>query len=46
MKNKSKYNRQVKAMIKKSIELGFNTLIECEKAGFENELKKAFDNEN
>ena len=33
-------------MIKKSVELGFNSLIECEKAGFSNELKKAFNNEN
>ena len=46
MKNRSKYNRQVKAMIKKSIELGFKSLLECKNAGFGNELKKAFENEN
>lgn len=45
MKNRAKYQRQIKAMTAKAIELGFKNIREAEAAGKSNELKKAFENE-
>lgn len=46
IKNKAKYQRQIKAMKAKAIELGFKNIREAEAAGFSNELKNAFENAN
>lgn len=45
MKNRAKYQRQIKAMTTKAIELGFKNIREAEAAGESDELKKAFENE-
>lgn len=45
MKNKAKFNRQIKAMTNKAIELGFRNIREAQANGFELELKNAFENE-
>lgn len=45
MKNRSRYQRQIKAMTSKSIEFGFKNISECESAGYGSELKNAFENE-
>lgn len=44
MKNRAKYQRQIKAMTAKAIELGFKNIREAEQAGFSNQLKTAFEN--
>ena len=44
MKNRSKYQRQIKAMYQKANELGFKNIREAETAGFSNQLKIAFEN--
>lgn len=46
IKNKAKYQRQIKAMKAKAIELGFKNIREAEAAGFSNDLKNAFENAN
>lgn len=46
IKNKAKYQRQIKALTAKAIELGFKNIREAEGAGFSNELKNAFENAN
>lgn len=44
--NISKMNRKFTAMVNKSIELGFSTIIEAEKAGFSKQLKEAYNGQN
>ncbi len=41
---KAKRLRQIQAMKKKALELGFKSIIQAELAGHGNELKKAFIN--
>ena len=44
MKNRAKYQRQIKAMTMKAIELGFKNIRQAEVSGFSNDLKNAFEN--
>ena len=44
--NISKMNRKFTAMVNKSIELGFATIIEAEKAGYQKQLKEAYNGQN
>lgn len=45
MKSRAKYQRQIKAMTTKAIELGFKNIREAEAAGYSQQLKNAFENE-
>ena len=45
IKNRARFSRQIKAMTKKSIELGFKNIRDAEENGKGDELKEAFDNE-
>lgn len=42
MKNRSQFKRKTNAMLNKAIELGFKNSLEAQKAGYNKELKKAF----